>query len=145
MQIRRILSRKNIVKKPTLSEGVSVLATSDVTGVISGAIASGIIGALSSSFIPILGTVIGAAIGVGVVLANRVSDKETIDPRVYIHTNSKGTTYILHGRNRVSSTGKTSTIYFFTKKPRDGALGAIPAGYKVTENNKGVPSVIKVG
>ena len=63
----------------------------------------------------------------------------------YTHTNSKGNTYILHGRNRVSSTGKTSTLYFFAKEEKDGALDAVPAGYMVSETKTGLPVLKKAG
>ncbi len=63
----------------------------------------------------------------------------------YTHTNSKGTTYILHGRNRVSSTGKTSTLYFFAKEEKEGALDAVPAGYVVAETKTGLPVLKKAG
>ncbi len=63
----------------------------------------------------------------------------------YRHTNSKGNTYILHGRNRVSKTGKTSTLYFFAKEEKEGALDAVPAGYMVSETKTGLPVLKKAG
>jgi len=63
----------------------------------------------------------------------------------YTHTNSKGNTYILHGRNRVSSKGKTSTLYFFAKEEKEGALDAVPAGYMVSETKTGLPVLKKAG
>ncbi len=46
----------------------------------------------------------------------------------YKHTNSRGTTYILHGKTTTTKTGKTRTLYFFAKTERDNALDAVPAG-----------------
>ena len=63
----------------------------------------------------------------------------------YRHTNSKGNTYILHGRNRVSKTGKTSTLYFFAKEEKEDALDAVPAGYIVAETKTGLPVLKKAG
>ena len=56
----------------------------------------------------------------------------------YKHTNSKGVTYILHGKNRVTSTGKTTTLYFFAKEEKEGALDAVPEGYNVAETKNGL-------
>ncbi len=52
--------------------------------------------------------------------------------------NSKGVTYILHGKDRVTSTGKKATLYFFAKEEKEGALDAVPAGYKVVETTNGM-------
>jgi hypothetical protein len=52
--------------------------------------------------------------------------------------NSKGVTYILHGKDRVTSTGKKATLYFFAKEKREGALDEVPAGYKVAETTNGL-------
>lgn len=57
----------------------------------------------------------------------------------YKHTNSRGTTYILHGKTTTTNTGKTRTLYFFAKTERDNALDAVPAGYKVSETKNGLP------
>jgi len=56
----------------------------------------------------------------------------------YSHTNSKGVTYYLHGRTSTTSTGKSRTLYFFAKEPKEGALDAVPAGYKVAETKTGL-------
>ncbi len=37
----------------------------------------------------------------------------------YSHTNSKGRTYILHGKTRITSTGKEATLYYFAKEEKD--------------------------
>jgi hypothetical protein len=57
----------------------------------------------------------------------------------YTYTNSKGRTYILHGRTRVLKSGKTQTLYFFAKEEKEGALDAVPAGYHVAETKTGLP------
>lgn len=56
----------------------------------------------------------------------------------YSHQNSKGKTYILHGRTSETSTGKTRTLYFFAKEEKDGALDAVPDGYHVAESKTGL-------
>jgi hypothetical protein len=56
----------------------------------------------------------------------------------FTYKNSKGVTYILHGKNRVTSTGKTATLYFFSKEEKEGALNAVPAGYEVGETANGL-------
>ena len=56
----------------------------------------------------------------------------------YSHKNSKGVTYILHGKTRVTSTGKQATLYFFAKEKKEGALDAVPAGYLVAETATGL-------
>jgi len=52
--------------------------------------------------------------------------------------NSKGVTYILHGKDRITSTGKKATLYFFAKVKKEGALNELPAGYKVFETTNGL-------
>ncbi len=62
----------------------------------------------------------------------------------YTYTNAKGATYILHGLNRTTSTGKTTTLYFFAKEEKEkGALDAVPAGYVVAETKTGLPVLKK--
>ena len=56
----------------------------------------------------------------------------------FTYKNSKGVTYILHGKDRITSTGKKTTLYFFSKEEKEGALDAIPAGYKVAETSTGL-------
>ena len=56
----------------------------------------------------------------------------------FTYKNSKGVTYILHGKNRVTSTGKKTTLYFFAKEKKEGALDAVPAGYQVAETANGL-------
>ena len=56
----------------------------------------------------------------------------------FTHKNSKGVTYILHGKDRVTSTGKKATLYFFSKEKKEGALDAVPVGYEVAETANGL-------
>ena len=55
------------------------------------------------------------------------------------YTNSKGATYVLHGRTSTLKNGNTRTIYFFAKEAKEGALDAVPEGYKVGETKSGLP------
>ena len=50
----------------------------------------------------------------------------------YAHTNTKGVTYYLHGKTRTLKSGKTSTLYFFSKEVKADALDSVPAGYVVS-------------
>ncbi len=52
--------------------------------------------------------------------------------------NSKGVTYILHGKDRITSTSKKATLYFFAKVKKEGALDDLPGGYKVSETANGL-------
>lgn len=61
----------------------------------------------------------------------------------YTFKNSKGVSYILHAKERVTSTGKKTTLYFFSKDKKEGALDAVPAGYVVTETANGLPVLKK--
>ena len=61
----------------------------------------------------------------------------------YSHTNQKGVTYYLHGKTRALKSGKTSTLYFFAKTVKDGALDSVPAGYVVSETKNGLPVLKK--
>ncbi len=59
-------------------------------------------------------------------------------------TNKRGVTYFLHARSKITSTGKTQTLYFFAKEKKDGVLDAVPMGYKVDETPNGLPILRKV-
>jgi hypothetical protein len=61
----------------------------------------------------------------------------------YSTTNSKGVTYYLHGRTRTLKSGKQSTLYFFSKEVKEGALDSVPAGYVVSETKNGLPVLKK--
>jgi hypothetical protein len=58
-------------------------------------------------------------------------------------TNKKGVTYFLHALSKTTSTGKTQTLYFFSKEKKAGVLDAVPAGYKVAETANGLPVLKK--
>ncbi len=59
-------------------------------------------------------------------------------------TNSKGTTYYLHGKTTITKTGKQRTLYFFAKEVKpEGALDIVPAGYEVSESKNGLPVLKK--
>lgn len=62
----------------------------------------------------------------------------------FSYTNTKGVTYILHSKTKTTSTGKVQTLFFFAKEQKDGALNAVPAGYKVSETANGLPVLKKV-
>ena len=53
-------------------------------------------------------------------------------------TNSKGKTYILHGRSTELKSGATRTLYFFAKEEKEGSLDAVPDGYVVSETKNGM-------
>jgi hypothetical protein len=58
-------------------------------------------------------------------------------------TNKRGVTYFLHARSTTTKTGKTQTLYFFSKEKKSGVLEAVPAGYKVSETVNGLPVLKK--
>jgi hypothetical protein len=59
-------------------------------------------------------------------------------------TNSKGRKYYLHMKETTLKNGRTQTIYFFAKEVKaEGALNAVPAGYKVSESRNGLPVLKK--
>jgi hypothetical protein len=59
-------------------------------------------------------------------------------------TNKRGVIYFLHARVTKTKTGKTQTLYFFSKEKKAGVLEAIPPGYKVAETVNGLPVLKKV-
>ncbi len=61
----------------------------------------------------------------------------------FTYTNSKGNTYILHGRETTLKGGRKQTIYFFAKSEKEGALDRVPAGYVVAESKNGLPVLKK--
>ena len=61
----------------------------------------------------------------------------------YSYTNSKGSTYFLHGRETTLKNGTTRTLYFFAKEVKDGALDEVPAGYVISETKNGLPVLKK--
>ena len=64
----------------------------------------------------------------------------------YSFTNSKGTTYYLHTKKYMTSTGKERTLFYFSKAVKqEEALDAVPAGYDVAEMKTGLPVLKKSG
>jgi hypothetical protein len=61
----------------------------------------------------------------------------------YKHKNAKGTTYVLHAKERKLKSGKTQTLYYFAKTEGPDALDSIPAGYVVSESANGLPFLKK--
>lgn len=62
----------------------------------------------------------------------------------YSHVNSKGQTYYLHANKIERSSGKVTTLYYFSREQKEGkTLDAVPAGYKVIEMKTGLPALKK--
>ena len=64
-------------------------------------------------------------------------------PMAFSFKNAKGITYFLHSSSKTTSTGKTQTLYFFSKEQKAGVLDAVPTGYKVAETANGLPVLKK--
>jgi hypothetical protein len=55
-----------------------------------------------------------------------------------------GKTYFLHSRLQKLRGGQEVTLYYFAGQPAEGAIDALPEGYKVSENEKtGLPLLKK--
>jgi hypothetical protein len=64
----------------------------------------------------------------------------------YSFTNSKGTTYYLHTKKSITSTGKERALFYFSKEVKEGeSLDAVPSGYTVAEMKTGLPVLKKAG
>jgi len=61
----------------------------------------------------------------------------------FSYTNSKGQTYYLHKKDVTLKNGRQQTIYFFARDVRDGAMDALPTGYKVIETERTGMPVLK--
>ena len=61
----------------------------------------------------------------------------------FSYTNKRGVTYFLHAKLTTTKTGKTQTLYFFSKEQKAGVLDAIPQGYKADETANGLPVLKK--
>ena len=59
------------------------------------------------------------------------------------YKNSKGVAYYLHAKDVVLKGGRQQKIFFFARDVRDGALEAIPDGFKVEEQRTGMPILKK--
>ena len=62
----------------------------------------------------------------------------------FSYTNKRGVTYFLHAKMTTTKTGKTQTLYFFSKEQKAGVLEAVPMGYQVGETANGLPVLKKV-
>lgn len=63
----------------------------------------------------------------------------------YSFKNSKGQTYYLHSKDVTLRGGRQQTIYYFAREVKDGAIDAVPAGYKVMETKRTGMPVLKKG
>ncbi|MCA9868823.1 MAG: hypothetical protein H6649_00510 [Caldilineae bacterium] len=61
----------------------------------------------------------------------------------YTYTNSKGSTYVLHGKKTILKGGREQQIYYFGKEAKEGALDEVPEGYQVSESKNGLPVLKK--
>ncbi len=59
------------------------------------------------------------------------------------YTNKRGVVYYLHSKATTTKTGKTQTLFFFSKEIKQGVLDAVPQGYKVDETANGLPVLKK--
>jgi hypothetical protein len=78
-----------------------------------------------------------------VVTRGKITSFKEGKKMAYTYTNSKGNPYILHSRETTLKNGRKQTIYFFAKEEKEGALGAVPAGYEVAESRNGLPVLKK--
>jgi hypothetical protein len=58
-------------------------------------------------------------------------------------TNKKGVTYFLHAKTTPTKSGKTRTLFYFSKDKKAGVLDAVPKGYKAIETINGLPVLKK--
>lgn len=62
----------------------------------------------------------------------------------YQHTNKKGQAYYLHGKEVTLQNGRKQQIYYFAREAKENALNAVPAGYRIEENERtGLPFLKK--
>ncbi len=63
----------------------------------------------------------------------------------YKHTNSRGESYYLHGKEVTLRNGRTQRIFYFSRSQKDGeGLESVPSGYQVGENSRtGLPYLTK--
>jgi hypothetical protein len=63
----------------------------------------------------------------------------------YQHKNKKGQTYFLHGKEVTLQNGRKQRIFFFARSEKEGeTLDAVPAGYRIEENDRtGLPFLKK--
>ncbi len=60
----------------------------------------------------------------------------------FCYTNKRGVIYFLHARTTTRK-GRTNTLFFFSKEQKDGAIDAVPQGYRVDETPSGLPVLKK--
>lgn len=61
----------------------------------------------------------------------------------FSYTNKRGVTYFLHARSTITKTGKTQTLFFFSKEKKAGVQEVVPPGYQVAETANGLPVLKK--
>jgi hypothetical protein len=61
----------------------------------------------------------------------------------FSYTNKRGVKYFLHGKTTTTSTGKSRTLYFFSKEQKAGVQDVLPPGYQVAETANGLPVLKK--
>jgi hypothetical protein len=63
----------------------------------------------------------------------------------YQHTNKKGQSYFLHGKQVTLQNGRKQQIFYFAREQKPGeTLDAIPSGYRIQENERtGLPFLKK--
>ena len=62
----------------------------------------------------------------------------------FSHTNSKGKTYYLHGKEVTLKGGRQQMIYYFAKEVKDFALDELPEDREVMESSRtGLPILRK--
>ena len=62
----------------------------------------------------------------------------------YEHRNKKGQTYFLHGKEVTLQNGRKQQIFYFAREAKPEALNAVPAGYRIEENERtGLPFLKK--
>jgi hypothetical protein len=63
----------------------------------------------------------------------------------YQYKNSRGTMYYLHAKTTKLESGKSRTLYFFSKEAKEGAIDKVPEGYEVSESQTGLPVLKRSG
>lgn len=63
----------------------------------------------------------------------------------YRHTNSKGESYYLHGKEVTLRNGRKQQIFYFSRSEKNGeAMDTVPGGYRIGENSRtGLPFLTK--
>ena len=63
----------------------------------------------------------------------------------YRYQNRKGQTYYLHGKEVTLQNGRKQQIFYFAREPKEAeVLDAVPAGYRIEENERtGLPFLKK--